>query len=114
AICEQGLRRTPRAVTGQATHPPVRLFWPALLTVVGVVILAALGTWQMLRMEEKQRFIARLESPAAGAPVAMPAAATWAGLDPAALDLTRVTASGSFVGDHFASVRTTIAAGERG
>jgi surfeit locus 1 family protein len=101
-------------VTAQTTQPAVRLFWPALLSFVGVVILAALGTWQLLRMEEKQRFIARLETQAAGAPATMPAAATWAGLDGAALDLTRVTASGSYVGDQFASVRTTIAAGERG
>lgn len=101
-------------MSGQLATPRVRLLWPALLTIVGVAILAALGTWQLQRMDEKQRFIARLTTQAAGNPAAMPATATWAGLDPATLDLTRVAASGSYLGEQFASVRTTIAAGERG
>jgi surfeit locus 1 family protein len=90
-----------------------RLLWPALLSILGVTILCSLGSWQIARMSEKRAFIERLTAQAAGAPAAMPATASWAALDPAALDLTRVSARGTFI-DGFAGVRTTIAAGERG
>ncbi len=91
-----------------------RLLWPALLSILGVAILCTLGSWQIARMSEKRVFIDRLAAQAAGAPAAMPATASWGSLDPAALDLTRVSASGSFIDGPFAGVRTTIAAGERG
>lgn len=91
-----------------------RLLWPALLSVLGVAILCSLGSWQIARMSEKRAFIERLTAQAAGAPAAMPAAASWASLDPVALDLTRVSAQGTFIDGPFAGVRTTIAAGERG
>lgn len=90
-----------------------RLLWPALLSILGVAILCSLGSWQIARMSEKRAFIERLTAQAAGAPAAIPPAASWASLDPAALDLTRVSARGTFI-DGFAGVRTTIAAGERG
>ncbi len=90
-----------------------RLLWPALLSILGVAILCSLGSWQIVRMSEKRAFIERLTAQAAGAPAAMPPAASWASLDPTALDLTRVSARGTFI-DGFAGVRTTIAAGERG
>ena len=91
-----------------------RLLWPALLTVVGTVILCSLGAWQLLRMSEKRVFIERLQAQAAGQPQAMPASADWQKLDPTRLDLTRVRASGEFLPDGVASVRTTIAAGGPG
>jgi surfeit locus 1 family protein len=99
--------------TDQAPRRP-GLLWPALLTIIGTVVLAMLGTWQLTRMAEKRAFIERLAAQAAGQPAAMPASSTWARLDPAALDLTRVTASGSYVEGPFASVRTTIASGGPG
>ncbi len=91
-----------------------RLLWPALLSILGVAILCSLGSWQIARMSEKRAFIERLTAQAAGAPAAMPASASWASLDPVALDLTRVSAKGTFIDGPFAGVRTTIAAGERG
>lgn len=91
-----------------------RLFWPALLSLLGVAILCSLGTWQIARMGEKRAFIERLSAQAAGAPAAMPPASGWAALDPAGLDLTRVAAQGSFVDTPFAGVRTTIASGGPG
>ncbi|KQU54227.1 hypothetical protein ASG72_00815 [Bosea sp. Leaf344] len=90
------------------------LLWPTLLTIAGTIVLVMLGTWQLMRMSEKRAFIDRLAAQASGPPAAMPASAGWAGLDPARLDLTRVTASGSFVEGPFASVRTTIASGGPG
>jgi surfeit locus 1 family protein len=91
-----------------------RLLWPALLSLLGVGVLCTLGAWQIARMSEKRVFIARLSAQAAGAPAAMPATSGWAGLDPAALDLTRVSAQGSFIDGPVAGVRTTIASGGPG
>ena len=45
-----------------------RLFWPALLSLLGVAILCTLGAWQIVRMNEKRIFIERLSAQAAGAP----------------------------------------------
>jgi surfeit locus 1 family protein len=101
-------------VSATTPAPGPRLFWPTLLTAVGVLVLCALGSWQILRMGEKRAFIDRLEAQSAGAPAAMPAAATWPGLDPAKLDLTRVAADGTFIDGPVAGVRTTIAAGAPG
>ncbi|HEV7260006.1 MAG TPA: SURF1 family cytochrome oxidase biogenesis protein [Bosea sp. (in: a-proteobacteria)] len=100
----------PASTAGTGRH----LFWPALLSLLGVSILCTLGTWQLLRMSEKRVFIERLSAQAAGLPAAMPASSGWAGLDLAALDLTRVTAQGSFIDGPVASVRTTIASGGPG
>ncbi|HEY5794374.1 MAG TPA: SURF1 family cytochrome oxidase biogenesis protein [Bosea sp. (in: a-proteobacteria)] len=91
-----------------------RLLWPTLLSLLGVAILCTLGAWQIARMAEKRVFIERLSAQAAGAPAPMPASSTWAGLDPARLDLTRVTAQGSFIEGPVAGVRTTIASGGPG
>ncbi len=97
----------------QAPRRP-KLLLPALLTIIGTVVLAMLGTWQLTRMNEKRAFIDRLSAQAAGQPAAMPPSATWQALDPVALELTRVSASGSYVEGPFASVRTTIASGGPG
>ncbi len=91
-----------------------RLLLPALLTVLGAALLCGLGAWQLERMQLKHAYIERLETQAAGAPAPMPPSADWSKLDPAALDLTHVVATGSFIGDHVAGVRTTIASGPPG
>lgn len=91
-----------------------RLLLPALLTALGTLVLCGLGSWQIARMSEKQAYIARLSEQAAGAPAPMPPSSEWGRLSPAALDLTHVAAEGSYVGDGFASVRTTIASGPPG
>jgi len=95
------------------THRP-RLLWPALLTVVGALVLCMLGTWQLERMAEKHAYISRLQAQAAGVPAPMPPSADWTKLDTAALDLTHVVARGTYVDGPIAGVRTTIAAGPPG
>ncbi|MEN5083631.1 SURF1 family cytochrome oxidase biogenesis protein [Bosea sp. TWI1241] len=91
-----------------------RLLLPALFTLVSLAVLCTLGTWQILRMQEKHAFINRLEAQAVAPPAAMPAASGWAGLDPAALDLSRVVAKGRYVDGPVAGVRTTVAGGPPG
>lgn len=87
---------------------------PALLTVLGTVVLCGLGVWQLERMQEKHAYIGRLTTQAAGAPAPMPPSADWAKLDAGQVDLTHVVARGSYIDDHVAGVRTTIAAGPPG
>ena len=98
------------AASSPAPHKP-GLLLPTLLTVIGTVVLCTLGTWQLQRMGEKHAYIDRLQEQAAGKPAPMPPSASWAKLDPAALDLTHVVAKGSYIDDRIAGVRTTIAAG---
>jgi surfeit locus 1 family protein len=100
------------AASDTARRP--RLLWPAVLSIIGALVLCGLGSWQLGRMGDKRSFIERLQAQAAGSPAPMPAVASWAGLDPAGLDLTRVTASGVFIDGPVAGVRTTIASGGPG
>jgi len=90
------------------------LILPTILTIVGTVVLCILGTWQLQRMQEKHAYIGRLEAQAAGAPIPIPPSAEWAKLDAGTMDLTRVSAKGSYVDGPVAGVRTTIAAGPPG
>lgn len=102
---------TPRTPSGPAR---ARLLFPALFTLVGLAVLATLGTWQIQRMTEKHAFLAKLREQAQGPAAAIPPSAAWKTLDPVALDLRRVAAEGSYIGDGMAGVRTTIAAGPPG
>lgn len=90
------------------------LVLPTVLTVIGTLVLCLLGSWQLQRMREKHAYIDRLQTQAAGTPVPIPPSASWAKLDAASLDLTRVTAKGTYVDGPIAGVRTTIAAGPPG
>lgn len=90
-----------------------KLLLPAMLTVIGVGVLVTLGSWQWLRMGEKRAFVERLQTQAQGPAAPLPPAGEWQRLDLAALDLTRSTATGTYL-DGIASVRTTIAAGPPG
>ncbi|MGX1740825.1 SURF1 family protein [Bosea sp. NPDC055353] len=103
-------------MTATSTPAPRKsgLLLLTLLTIVGAVVLCALGAWQLERMGEKHAYIDRLQQQAAGAPAPMPSSADWAKLDPAALDLTHVVARGSYLDERIAGVRTTIAAGPPG
>ncbi len=99
--------------TSTPSHRP-SLLLPGLMMLAGVAILLTLGVWQIQRGGEKGFFLDKLRLQAASAPAAMPAVTSWAALDPVRLDLTRVTAQGSFIDGPFAGVRTTIASGGPG
>ncbi len=51
-----------------------RLLWPGIATLVGVVLLVGLGSWQMRRLAWKQALIAVIAERAHAAPVAVDAA----------------------------------------
>jgi len=62
----------------------------AIVTLVIVGTLLALGFWQLQRRTDKHALIAALTERLAGAPGALPAASTWSALTPAKDELRRV------------------------
>lgn len=74
------------------------LVWPGLATLVGLAILVTLGTWQLGRMEWKERLLAQIALRATAAPVPAPPASDWAGLKPDDYAFRHVEARGRF--DH--------------
>jgi surfeit locus 1 family protein len=61
-----------------------RLIWPGLMTLVMLVVLLGLGTWQVQRMQWKQRILAEIAQAEASAPRKLPA-------NPAPFDRVQVT-----------------------
>jgi surfeit locus 1 family protein len=69
---------------------------PLLVVLAGVLVLVALGTWQLDRRAWKESLIARLES-RLGAPAApMPSPSAWPALDAAADEFRRVSFTATF------------------
>ncbi len=66
--------------------------WPTLIAASGLVVLLALGTWQVERLYWKQALIAELAARASETPMPLPAAI----VDPAALEFRPVKLSGRF------------------
>ncbi len=71
----------------------VGMLIPAL---IALVVLIGLGTWQIQRKAWKEALIAVLDTQLAAPPMALPAPATWAGLDRAKDEYRRVTFSAVF------------------
>lgn len=67
-----------------------RLAVPALLSLLGVAILTALGTWQLQRKTWKEGLIATLERRFAAAPAPLPASQDWPYLARADMEFRRV------------------------
>jgi surfeit locus 1 family protein len=70
--------------------------WPTLFTVPALIMLVALGSWQIQRLNWKQDLIAKLQSRSVGTAVAPPAA----GADLDAFEFQRVAVTGVFRHDH--------------
>ena len=68
-------------------------FWPTVATLAGLIVLLALGTWQLQRLSWKRDLIAHAQEQLA-AP-----AQPLAGSDPATLDYRRVSATGAYLHD---------------
>ncbi|WP_020181235.1 SURF1 family cytochrome oxidase biogenesis protein [Methylopila sp. M107] len=67
-----------------------------LAAAIAFAILAGLGTWQLLRLKEKETLIARVAERMAEPPVAAPAMAEWPSLDLANWTYRRVTLMGTY------------------
>jgi surfeit locus 1 family protein len=90
------------------------LLWPALLSLSAFIVLCGLGTWQLIRLAEKEAQKAHIEASLSDAAVPLPNAAEWASLSPATYDYRRVTLKGQFENDKEALVFGFITIGERG
>lgn len=75
-----------------------RLIWPGVATLVGVVLLCALGTWQLQRLAWKEGLVADIAARAHGAPVSIAVVEERAarGDD---VEYTRVAVDGAFAND---------------
>jgi surfeit locus 1 family protein len=92
----------------ESTRPRRRgLVNAALLTLVAVVILLGLGTWQIERKLWKQALIDRLDRRLAAPPVELPPRAIWPRLDPAQDEFRRVAFRAQFPPDQEALVYTS-------
>jgi len=74
------------------------LLWPTIMTSLALIVLLALGFWQLERREWKDALIARIVERATRPPTALPPAGMWAGLDLDTLEYAPVTFAGAF--DH--------------
>lgn len=85
---------------------PRHLFVIVMLCVVG--LLFGLGTWQVMRLGQKEALIARMEE-RINAPVrALPPATEWTTLDPEEWDYRQVEFAGGFVPGHDVLVFTNL------
>jgi surfeit locus 1 family protein len=69
--------------------------WPTLITLLGLVVLLGLGTWQLERLAWKQALIAELKARAQDPPMALPARIT----DAEALEFRPLRLQGRFLHD---------------
>jgi surfeit locus 1 family protein len=75
-----------------------RRSWVSLLipALIAFVVFVGLGTWQIQRKAWKEGLIASLDAQLAAPPIALPAPATWTGLDRAKDEYRHVTFSATF------------------
>ena len=79
--------------------------WPAAIVVLGaIVVLIALGLWQVARLNEKLAIVTQIEARAKLAPQSLPPRAQWSGLKADAYEYTVVTAEGVFDHPHEALI----------
>lgn len=81
-----------------ASHPRRRFrprFWPTLITLLGLLVLLSLGTWQLQRLAWKTDLIARAEARLAEPPLPLLAQVA----NPAALDFRRIAVRGTYLHD---------------
>lgn len=71
-------------------------FWPSLLTLMGIAVLLALGTWQVQRLDWKAEVLALLETRMSQPPEALPLKIAA----PEEWDYRRVSVEGRFLHDH--------------
>lgn len=75
------------------------LLAPAIATLAGVMLLVALGVWQLHRLAWKEGLLAEIAARTHGAPVALPPKADWAHLQPRAYEYRKVRLTGRFEND---------------
>jgi surfeit locus 1 family protein len=72
------------------------LIWPGLFTAFGLVLLIALGLWQLHRLAWKEALIAAVTTRVDAPPVNAPREAEWPQLDPKQYEYRHVRAAGTY------------------
>jgi len=90
------------------------LILPGVLTVLALIVLIGLGTWQLVRLAEKEQQTAQIEASLTVTPVPLPSQTEWATLKPADYDYRRVSLTGTFQHDKEALAFGFISVGMRG
>ncbi|HLG79677.1 MAG TPA: SURF1 family protein [Bradyrhizobium sp.] len=85
--------------------------WLGLLALCGIAGLIALGVWQIERRTWKLALIDRVERRIHAAPQAVPAPASWPGINAADDEYRRVTVTGRFLHDRETLVKAVTDAG---
>src|SRR5437868_11126664 len=80
---------------------------PGIATLLALAVLSGLGMWQLERKTWKENLIDAIGRKLAAAPVDLPPAADWAGLDRQKWQFRRVRFAGEFRNDAQALVYTT-------
>lgn len=88
----------------RAPQRPARRWALLVFLLAATAGFIALGLWQVERLGWKRELIARVEARIHADPVPLPAAADWAGLDPADAEYRRVTARGRLLHDQEVAV----------
>lgn len=73
-----------------------------------VLICAGLGTWQLIRLGEKEVLITRIAERAHEAPLPLPPLKEWVGFDPEVWDYRHTSATGTFRNDQTVLVFTAL------
>lgn len=99
--------------SGDADQPGApRWTWTRISFVLFMLALtalfAALGTWQMNRLAEKERAIALIEERIDADPIALPPLAEWVGFDPETYDYRPVALTGTLAYDQTVRVFTAL------
>ena len=96
------------------TSPMRSLVLPGLATLMALIVLVGLGSWQLLRLSEKDRLVTQIEASLNAPPIPLPGVETWASLKSSDYDYRRVSLSGTFNHEKEALVFGFIAVGDRG
>ncbi len=86
-------------------RPPARVVFLAGTALVCATLLAALGIWQVQRLQWKLDLIARVEARVNAEPVAAPGPSGWNAISPASHEYLRVRLHGRFLHDKEALVQ---------
>ncbi len=96
------------------SSPTRALLLPGLMTLLALIVLLGLGSWQLMRLSEKDRLVTQIEASLSAPPVPLPETETWASLKSSEYDYRRVSVSGTFNHEKEALAFGFIAVGDRG
>ncbi len=83
--------------------------WGFVVLILALIaILIGLGAWQMVRLQEKQALIVRIEDRISQPPMTLPTVAEWVGFDPEVWDYRHTVLTGTFRNDQTILVFTAL------